>query len=111
MLHFIRLEPWGNWSFFKTFITVPFQNKDPKALEIIQVVLENILLRREKSMKDKDGNPIISLPKKHVESVTLEFSKEEQFLYDALYRRAKSKFLGLTAQGKVSKSVSSHLPL
>lgn len=121
LLHFIRLEPWGNWSFFKTFITLPFQQKDPKAIEIIQVVLENIralslhltstksllylptVLRREKSMKDKDGKPIVSLPKKHISSVELDFSPEEQFLYDALYKRAKSRFLDLSARGAVSK--------
>jgi DNA repair protein RAD5 len=34
------------------------------ALKTIQVVLEGLLLRREKSMKDRDGNPIVPLPKK-----------------------------------------------
>lgn len=42
LLHFLRLEPWGNFSFFKTFITTPFEKKDPKAIEVIQVVLESI---------------------------------------------------------------------
>lgn len=34
------------------------------ALKTIQVVLEGLLLRREKSMKDKNGGPIVPLPKK-----------------------------------------------
>lgn len=42
LLHFLRLEPWGNYSFFRTFVTVPFEKKDPKAIEVIQVVLESI---------------------------------------------------------------------
>lgn len=60
LLHFIQLEPWGpscergsiapadlcsragHFSFFKTFVTVPFQNKDPRAIEVIQVILESI---------------------------------------------------------------------
>jgi DNA repair protein RAD5 len=39
---------------------------DPKALEIVQVILESILLRREKTMTDSDGNKIVDLPPKEV---------------------------------------------
>lgn len=39
---------------------------DPKALEIVQVILESILLRREKTMMDSDGNKIVDLPPKEV---------------------------------------------
>lgn len=31
-------EPWGNFSFFRTFVTLPFEQKDKRALEVIQVV-------------------------------------------------------------------------
>lgn len=27
LLCFLRIEPWGNFSFFRSFITVPFANK------------------------------------------------------------------------------------
>ena len=57
-------RPWGNWAMFNSFVTIPFQQKSPKALEVIQSVLEMLLLRREKSMKDREGNPIVPLPKK-----------------------------------------------
>ncbi|GAA5974575.1 hypothetical protein JCM5350_001200 [Sporobolomyces pararoseus] len=106
LLHFIQLEPWGNFSFFKTFVTVPFQNKDPRAIEVIQVILESILLRREKKMKDKDGKPIVSLPEKKIQIVELEFSKEEREIYQALYKNAKSKFLGYQEQGNVLQNVT-----
>jgi DNA repair protein RAD5 len=42
LLRFIRLEPWGNHSFFNSFVTVPFRNSDPKAIEIVQVILESV---------------------------------------------------------------------
>ncbi|BGP15266.1 DNA helicase rad5 [Rhodosporidiobolus nylandii] len=106
LLHFIQLEPWGNFSFFKTFVTTPFQNKDPRAIEVIQVILESILLRREKSMRDKDGQPIVSLPKKHVQVVKLDFHPDEQRIYDALYKNAKSKFLGYAKEGTVLQHVT-----
>jgi len=32
LLHFIKLEPWGNFSFFRSFVTIPFTKKDPKVL-------------------------------------------------------------------------------
>ena len=47
-------------------ITIPFLSRDPKAIEIVQVILESVLLRREKTMKDRDGNMIVVLPDKEV---------------------------------------------
>jgi DNA repair protein RAD5 len=66
LLHFLRLEPWGQYPFFRTFITQPFLAQDPKALDVVQFILEQCLLRREKNMKDKDGKPIVDLPDKTV---------------------------------------------
>jgi DNA repair protein RAD5 len=40
--------------------------RDPKAIEIVQVILESVLLRREKNMRDSDGRRIIELPAKEV---------------------------------------------
>lgn len=45
---------------------MPFLAHDPKAIEIVQVILESILLRREKNMRDVDGNKIVELPSKEV---------------------------------------------
>ncbi|GAA5841303.1 hypothetical protein JCM9279_000609 [Rhodotorula babjevae] len=106
LLHYIQLEPWGNFSFFKTFVTVPFQNKDPRAIEVIQVILESILLRREKKMRDKDGNPIVTLPEKHLNVARLDFTEDERTIYDALFRNAKSRFLGYAAEGSVLQHVT-----
>jgi hypothetical protein len=49
-----------------SFITLPFLDRDPKAIEIVQVILESILLRREKNMRDIDGRRIVELPAKDV---------------------------------------------
>lgn len=49
-----------------SFVTVPFLNQDPKALNVVQYILESCLLRREKSMRDKDGRLIVDLPPKTV---------------------------------------------
>lgn len=49
-----------------SFITLPFLARDQKAIEIVQVILESILLRREKNMRDSEGNKIVDLPAKEV---------------------------------------------
>lgn len=64
--HFLRLEPWGHYSFFRSFVTIPFLNQDPKALNVVQYILESCLLRREKTMRDRDGKLIVDLPPKTV---------------------------------------------
>lgn len=57
-------RPYGIWAFFKAFVTIPFQNKDSSAGGIVLEIMRNLLLRREKSMKDKHGDPIVPLPEK-----------------------------------------------
>jgi DNA repair protein RAD5 len=49
-------------------VTLPFLARDPKAIEVVQVILESVLLRREKSMRDADGRMIVELPAKEVNS-------------------------------------------
>ena len=52
-----------------SFVTLPFLARDPKAIEVVQVILESVLLRREKTMRDKDGKMIVELPPKEVSRV------------------------------------------
>ena len=56
---------------FGSFVTVPFLNQDPKALNVVQYILESCLLRREKNMRDKDGRLIVDLPPKTVSQSAL----------------------------------------
>ena len=86
------------------FITLPFHARDPKAIEIVQVILESILLRREKNMRDSHGNRIVELPPKEDVIETLHFSAAEQKFYDSIYDTAKRKFDQLNAQGLVGKN-------
>jgi DNA repair protein RAD5 len=60
-------------------------------------------------MKDKDGKPIVTLPEKKIDIVHLDFTKEEREIYEALYRNAKSKFLGYAAEGSVLQYVCAQL--
>ena len=63
---FLGFQPWSEFAFFRSFITLPFLAHDPKAIEVVQVILESILLRREKNMLDSNGKKIVDLPPKEV---------------------------------------------
>ncbi|KAF8167532.1 DNA repair protein RAD5, partial [Crassisporium funariophilum] len=104
LLKFLDFKPWSAFAFFRSFITLPFLARDPKAIEIVQVILESILLRREKHMRDSDGNKIVELPPKEVVVEELEFSPLERKIYDSIYLSAKRNFEQLDAKGLVGKN-------
>jgi len=106
LLHFIKLEPWGNFSFFRSFVTIPFTKKDPKSLVVVQTIIESVLLRREKKIKDPDGKPIVSLPPKHIDLAYLELNPKERIIYDMVYENAKSEYIECLGQGTVLKNVT-----
>ncbi|CDS00525.1 related to RAD5-DNA helicase [Sporisorium scitamineum] len=106
LLKFLRVEPWGDFSFFNSFVCKPFQAKSTKALDVVQVILESVLLRREKRMKDKDGKPIVQLPPKTIEVRELEFTELERRIYENVYRRAYLQFATLKANGTVTRNFS-----
>lgn len=77
LVRFLRVEPWNNFSFWKTFITVPFESKDfMRALDVVQTVLEPLVLRRTKDMKMPNGEALVPLPPKTVDIVEIELSKQ-----------------------------------
>lgn len=105
LVKFLKAEPWNNFSFWKTFITVPFQNKEvSQALKVVQSVMEPLLLRRTKNMKQPDGLPLVELPEKQTEIVKVAFSQQEKEIYDVIYAAARSKFDVTLDRGTVMKS-------
>lgn len=54
------------------------------AIDIVQVILESVLLRREKNMKDKNGNSILALPPKTVRASKLRKQKIESLIHSRL---------------------------
>ncbi|THG99879.1 hypothetical protein EW026_g2563 [Hermanssonia centrifuga] len=55
LLKFLDFTPWSDYTFFRSVVTLPFLDRDPKAIEVVQVILEAVLLRREKHMRDSDA--------------------------------------------------------
>lgn len=109
--HFLRLDPWGIYSFFRSFVTIPFLNQDPKAINVVQFILESCLLRREKNMRDKDGKLVVDLPPKTVNIEPLVFSRAERQIYKRLEDRAKRRFIELDADGRAMSNYTSILAM
>ncbi|KAH0269623.1 putative DNA repair protein rad-5, partial [Aureobasidium melanogenum] len=105
LVRFLRVEPWSNFSFWKTFITVPFESKDyVRALDVVQTVLEPLVLRRTKDMKTPDGEALVPLPPRTIDIQKIELSKVERDLYDHIFARAKRTFAANVEAGTLMKS-------
>lgn len=105
LVRFLRVEPWSNFSFWKTFITVPFESKDfIRALDVVQTVLEPLVLRRTKDMKTPDGEALVPLPPRTIEIEEIALSEQEQAVYDYIFTRAKRTFNATMEAGTVLKS-------
>jgi DNA repair protein RAD5 len=105
LVRFLKVEPWSNFSFWKTFITVPFESKDwIRALDVVQTVLEPLVLRRTKDMKTPDGTALVPLPTKTIEVEKIILSQDEQDVYDHIYTRARRVFNQNAEAGTLLKS-------
>ncbi|QSZ37121.1 hypothetical protein DSL72_009214 [Monilinia vaccinii-corymbosi] len=108
LVRFLRVEPWSNFSFWKTFITIPFESKDfMRALDVVQTVLEPLVLRRTKDMKTPSGEALVPLPKKTIDIVEIELSEPEREVYDHIFMRAKRTFSANVEAGTVLKAYTS----
>ena len=105
LVRFLRVEPWSNFSFWKTFITVPFESNDfIRALDVVQTVLEPLVMRRTKDMKTPSGEALVPLPPRTIEIESVELSKPEREVYDYVFARAKRTFAANVEAGTVMKS-------
>lgn len=105
LVHFLKVEPWSNFSFWKTFITVPFESGDfIRALDVVQTVLEPLVMRRTKDMKTPNGEALVPLPPRRIEVEPIELSKAEKEVYDWIYTRAKRTFAANVEAGTLMKS-------
>jgi DNA repair protein RAD5 len=105
LVRFLKVEPWSNFSFWKTFITMPFEAGDfIRALDVVQTVLEPLVLRRTKDMKTPSGEALVPLPPRTIEIDRIELSQDERDVYDLIFMRAKSVFKANAEAGTLLKS-------
>ncbi|CAI6300859.1 unnamed protein product [Periconia digitata] len=105
LVRFLKVEPWSNFSFWKTFITVPFEAGDfIRALDVVQTVLEPLVIRRTKDMKTPDGEALVPLPPRTIEVEKVTLSQDERDVYDHIFMRAKRVFNAEADRGSLLKS-------
>jgi DNA repair protein RAD5 len=105
LVRFLGVAPWNNFSFWRTFITVPFEAGDfMRALDVVQTVLEPLVMRRTKDMKTPDGKPLVPLPPKQIEIVKVELSEMEREVYDHIFTKAKRTLSRNVEAGTVMKA-------
>lgn len=105
LVRFLKVEPWNNFSFWKTFITVPFESKEiARALNVVQTVLEPLVLRRTKDMKTPEGEALVPLPPKVTTIEEVELSDTEREVYSLILTRAKRAFNESVQAGTLMKS-------
>ena len=105
LVRFLKVEPWSNFSFWKTFITVPFEQKEiARAINVVQTVLEPLVLRRTKDMKTPEGEALVPLPPRTITIEEIELSKAEREVYDFVFMRAKRAFNASLEAGTLLKS-------
>ncbi|KAJ7311499.1 SNF2 family DNA-dependent ATPase [Mycena albidolilacea] len=85
LLKFLRIKPLNDWERFNNQIAKPVKSGKGagRAMKRLQVVLQQIMLRRTKTQQ-LNGKALVSLPPRTVNVVSCAFDPSEQAFYSAL---------------------------
>ncbi|RDX68508.1 Helicase-like transcription factor CHR28, partial [Mucuna pruriens] len=100
---FLRYDPYAVYTSFCSTIKIPISRNPAKGYRKLQAVLKTIMLRRTKGTF-LDGEPIISLPPKHIELKKVEFSMEERDFYSRLEADSRAQFQEYADAGTVKQN-------
>lgn len=110
LVQFLKLEPWSQISYWKMFISDPFEKKDYKqAFDVVNAILEPVSLRRTKQMRDINGKLLVELPPKEIIVEKLRFNKSQEKIYKHYLDRAESSVKSGLAHGDLLKKYSTIL--
>lgn len=110
LVKFMKLEPWSQIGYWKSFVSGPFEKKNYKqAFDVVSSVLEPVLLRRTKQMKDIDGKPLVILPPKEIVIEKVKFNTSEDILYKFFLNKAENSVKESLARGDLLKKYSTIL--
>ncbi|KAF2864832.1 SNF2 family N-terminal domain-containing protein [Massariosphaeria phaeospora] len=116
LIRFLRIKPYNDWSRYSYDIGKAFRdtrgygNMRERAVSRIQILLKSVMLRRAKTTL-VDGLPICTIPPKHTNLQSVEFSDEESELYKAIETHSQLKFNKYLKRGTVNNNYASVLVL
>lgn len=112
LIRFLEIDPWQNFSFWRAFVTKPFETREgrERAMNTVQTIVTPLILRRTKQMTE-NGKPLVELPEKTVEIRRIAFSPAERELYSFVYHHIKSSIEGQMYAGTASSAYTSILAL
>ncbi|KAG0034906.1 hypothetical protein BGZ81_002313 [Podila clonocystis] len=112
LMRFLKIKPYCDWDEFRNKIVNPMKRTEgySKAMQRVQALMKAVCLRRTKTCKI-DGKPILELPPRNVEKVSIPFSVDEKAFYDALETRTRERFNAYVKAGTVMKNYSNVLVL
>ncbi len=111
LLHFLHVEPYGEYTWWSKVIARPMKNKDDKAITRLQGILHGIMLRRTKDQKVGNGTPIVSLPPRTVKLHPVTLSEEEDKLYQTLWSSSKDQVTNFIESGTLMENYAHVLEL
>lgn len=110
LVKFMDLQPWSQIGYWKSFISDPFENRNFKqAFDVVNAILDPVLLRRTKQMKDIDGKPLAELPEKEIIIEKLYLNKSQECIYKHLLGIAENTVKVGLARGDLLKKYSTIL--
>jgi len=106
-LRFLRLAPFDRPAFWKNLIEAPYYERNDESLQVLRSLLSRVVIRHSKSQTFANGNALLALPPRTVETVLLKFGSElEKDVYQAIETRNRNHFLELKRESNATVAVS-----
>ncbi len=101
LVSFLKIDTFSEYYFWNQYINKALSPIE--GFEVLHQVIQPILLRRTKASTYTGGAVILELPKKHIETVMIDFLPEEKKVYDLMLENSKSEYNSLVRKGTVLK--------
>ena len=103
----MRLAPFHRPRFWQNTVGNPYTQRNLECLRVLRVLLSHIVCRFSKDQTRVDGEALVALPPRTVETVYLKFGcKTEKQLYDILEARSRKLLLKIKEESTTAKEKS-----
>ena len=110
-LRFLRVAPFNRSAFWKNNIETPYNEENSDSLRILRSLLSRIIVRHSKEQAFANGNALLSLPPRTVETIKLQFgSQNEKAVYEFIEKRNRDRLQELKKES-LTKVASKYMEL